>query len=181
MTQANSQPPQYAPIALTDDATVVAEFVADPEGAGSYQSEAQLEALNDVAFTDPEWQRFLTEKIAGANDGIVEKTRRIQTDHIQSFVRDDGTTKNITLIDKTHIHRNRLQVINQYEVEGARANRYDVTVLVNGLPLVHVELKRRGWSVPCRRTPITSDMCRSSRSTASRCGSGSPTSRSSAG
>jgi len=110
---------------------------------------SQLEALNDVAFSDAEWTRLLDEYIAGANDGTVEKTARIQEDHRYALHRDDGSTKNIALIDKRDIHNNRLQVINQYEVaagEGGarRSNRYDVTVLVNGLPLVHIELKRRG-------------------------------------
>lgn len=113
---------------------------------------AQLEALNSITFTDAEWERFFDERIAGANDGIVEKTVRIQDDHIQLLRRDDGSTKNVALIDKANIHNNRLQVVNQYEIgqgEGgaARANRYDVTVLVNGLPLVHVELKRRGVDI----------------------------------
>ncbi len=112
---------------------------------------AQLEALNDYRFTDSEWERFFKEIIANANDGIVEKTRRIQTNHIQNLRRDDGSTKNITLIDKKNIHNNRLQVINQYEVgteTGANHdNRYDVTILVNGLPLIHVELKRRGVAI----------------------------------
>jgi type I restriction enzyme R subunit len=112
----------------------------------------QLETLNKIVFSDGEWQRFFSEKIAGANDGIVEKTARIQEDHVQILKRDDGSTKNIYLIDKQNIHNNRLQVINQYEVPqgeggGARANRYDVTVLVNGLPMVHVELKRRGVDI----------------------------------
>lgn len=110
---------------------------------------AQLEALNKVTFSDEEWKRFFTEKVAAKNDGIVEKTTRIQEDHVQVLTRDDGTVKNIALIDKANIHNNKVQVINQYEVDGAaagvkRANRYDVTILVNGLPLVHVELKRRG-------------------------------------
>ncbi|WP_210503030.1 type I restriction endonuclease subunit R [Nocardioides xinjiangensis] len=113
---------------------------------------AQLGALNQVTFSDQEWMRFFTEKIASRNDGIVEKTARIQEDHVQVLVRDDGSVKNISLIDKTHIHNNRLQVINQYEVDGQaagvrRANRYDVTILVNGLPMVHVELKRRGVAI----------------------------------
>lgn len=107
----------------------------------------QLEALNKITFSDAEWQGFFTGKIAGANEGIVEKTARIQEDHIQVLKRDDGSTKNIYLIDKQHIHNNRLQVINQYEVTGAHANRYDVTVLVNGLPMVHIELKRRGVDI----------------------------------
>lgn len=107
----------------------------------------QLEALNGITFSDVEWQRFFTERIAGDRDGIVEKTVRIQEDHVQLLHRDDGSTKNITLIDKTNIHNNRLQVINQYEAEGAHLNRYDVTILVNGFPLVHVELKRRGVDI----------------------------------
>ncbi len=107
----------------------------------------QLEALNALAFTDGEWDRLLAEYVAGANDGAVEKTVRIQENHIHAFKRDDGSTKNIALIDKKNIHNNRLQVINQYEVEGARANRYDVTVLVNGLPMIHIELKRRGVDI----------------------------------
>lgn len=107
----------------------------------------QLEALNKIEFSDAEWQAFFSGKIAGANEGIVEKTARIQEDHIQVLKRDDGSTKNIYLIDKQHIHNNRLQVINQYEVTGAHANRYDVTILVNGLPMVHIELKRRGVDI----------------------------------
>src|SRR5690606_31581124 len=113
---------------------------------------AQLEALNGITFSDAEWERFFSESIAGANEGIEEKTVRIQEDHVQVLQRDDGTSKNVHLIDKTNIHNNRLQVINQYEIgqgEGGarRANRYDVTILVNGLPLVHVELKRRGVDI----------------------------------
>ncbi|MDQ8154539.1 MAG: type I restriction endonuclease subunit R, partial [Gemmatimonadota bacterium] len=107
----------------------------------------QLEALNKVTFSDAEWERFFAQKIAGANDSIIEKTARMQEDHIQTLARDDGTTKNIYLIDKQNIHNNALQVINQYETEGKRANRFDVTVLVNGLPLVHLELKRRGVDI----------------------------------
>lgn len=113
----------------------------------------QLQALNQVEFSDDEWQRLLSEYIAGANDVTGQKTVRIQEDHVYAFRRDDGSTKNIALIDKKSIHNNRLQVINQYEVPqggeggGAYANRYDVTVLVNGLPLVHVELKRRGVDI----------------------------------
>lgn len=107
----------------------------------------QLEKLNKIAFTDGEWGRFLETCIAPANDGIVQKTARIQEDHVQVLKRDDGTIRNVQLIDKKCIHNNTLQVINQYEVEGARANRYDVTVLVNGLPMVHIELKRRGVDI----------------------------------
>ena len=108
----------------------------------------QLELLNDFTFTDSEWKRFFTEVLANANDGIVEKSRTIQTDHVKVLRRDDGTSKNIQLIDKKNVHNNRLQVINQYEEsEGNHDTRYDVTVLVNGLPLVHVELKRRGVAI----------------------------------
>ncbi|MEU8422135.1 type I restriction endonuclease subunit R [Micromonospora sp. NPDC048835] len=109
----------------------------------------QLELLNNVVFSDDEWKWFFAKKIASKNEGIVEKTARIQEDPIQVLARDDGTSKNIKLIDKSNIHANRLQVINQYEAVGegartARKHRYDVTILVNGLPLVHIELKRRG-------------------------------------
>ena len=107
---------------------------------------ARLEELNDIHFTDSEWKRFFSVHIASANDGIVEKTRRLQEgDSRIAFKRDDGLTKNIALIEKKNIHANKLQVINQYENNaGTYNNRYDVTVLVNGLPLVHIELKRRG-------------------------------------
>ena len=105
----------------------------------------QLELLNKYNFTDSEWERFFNNNICNNNDGIVEKTRKIQEDNIQVLKRDDGTSKNITLIDKKCIHNNRLQVINQYEEnDGSYKNRYDVTILVNGFPLVHIELKRRG-------------------------------------
>lgn len=105
----------------------------------------QLELLNDYEFSDSEWERFFRENIANKNEGIVEKTRRIQTDYIQAFRQDNNATKNIYLFDKKRIHNNRVQVINQYEEsEGAHKTRYDVTILVNGLPLVHIELKRRG-------------------------------------
>ncbi len=108
----------------------------------------QLEILNDFTFTDSEWERFFSECIANTNEGIVEKTRKIQDDHIQILKREDGTTKNIYLLDKKNIHNNRLQVINQYEeIGGKHETRYDVTILVNGLPLVHVELKRRGVAI----------------------------------
>ncbi|EPH14519.1 HsdR family type I site-specific deoxyribonuclease [Dermabacter sp. HFH0086] len=180
----NLTPRKYDPIAVSSESTVVAEYIPDGVGAGSYQSEAelerelirlldsqayeylpitsetqlvanlraQLEALNSVTFSDAEWEQFFSERIAGANDGIVEKTVRIQEDHVQLMKRDDGSVKNILLIDKQNIHNNRLQVINQYEIGqgdggSARSNRYDVTVLVNGLPMVHIELKRRGVDI----------------------------------
>lgn len=112
----------------------------------------QLEKLNKIQFSFSEWSRFFTTCIAGANDGIIEKTARIQEDHVQLLKRDDGSIKNIYLIDKANIHNNSLQVINQYEIANgdkarARTNRYDVTILVNGLPMVHIELKRRGVDI----------------------------------
>lgn len=174
--------PRYEPIALSDQSTVVAEFVPEPVKDSVYQSEAgleatfidllrnqayeyvripsalaleanlrvQLAAMNKLDFSEAEWRRFFSEKIASATDGIVQKTARMQEDHVQVLTRDDGSVKNIYLIDKVNIHNNRLQVINQYEVpaaSGANAGRYDVTVLVNGLPMVHVELKRRGIDI----------------------------------
>ena len=172
-------PYRIEPIALSDESTVVAEFVVDRVREEQYQSEAaleeafiqqlqqqaydylpltneadlianlrrQLEVVNEFQFSDAEWKRFYDEKIASSNAGIVEKTTIIQEDHIQLLTRDDGSVKNIRLIDKENIHNNRLQVINQYEVDGVRSNRYDVTVLVNGLPLIHIELKRRGVEI----------------------------------
>ncbi|MBP3302638.1 MAG: type I restriction endonuclease subunit R [Opitutales bacterium] len=108
----------------------------------------QLERLNDYVFTDGEWARFFTGTLANANEGIVEKSRTIQSEHVKVLLRDDGTSKNIRLVDKKNIHNNRLQVINQYEeCAGTHNTRYDVTILVNGLPLVHVELKRRGVAI----------------------------------
>jgi len=107
----------------------------------------QLEVLNKIEFTDTEWERFFRQSVSGETDGILEKTKRIQEDHIQVLKRDNGEFKNIYLLDKQHVHNNKLQVLNQYEAEGTRANRYDVTILVNGLPLVHVELKRRGVDI----------------------------------
>lgn len=174
----------YDPVAVSEESTVVAEYIAEPAEETAYQSEAelerefisilrsqayeqlpihtedqllanlrtQLERLNNVQFSDAEWTRFFDNHVAGANDGIKEKTIRIQEDHIQPLMRDDGSTKNIRLLDKKNIHNNHLQVINQYEVDkteggAAYSNRYDVTILVNGLPLVHVELKRRGVDI----------------------------------
>ena len=106
---------------------------------------SQLEKLNHYSFTDNEWEHFFNECIANKNDDIVAKTAKIQDDYIQVLKRDTGESQNIKLIDKDNIHNNTLQVINQYVEEGGNYDtRYDVTVLVNGLPLVHIELKRRG-------------------------------------
>lgn len=108
----------------------------------------QLERLNNFSFLDSEWNRFYKERIASSNDGIVEKTKKIQVDYVQEFRCDDGQLKNIYLLDKKNIHNNKLQVINQYEEkDGNHETRYDVTVLVNGLPLIHIELKRRGVAI----------------------------------
>ena len=147
--------------AYQSEAALEKEFIRLLQGQGyeyiQIRSEAeliqnlrcQLEVLNRMTFTEEEWKRFFKNNLAGANEGIVEKTRKIQSDHVQPLQRDDGTSKNVYLLDKKNIHNNRLQVLNQYEEDqGKRNTRYDVTILVNGLPLVHVELKRRG--VPIR-------------------------------
>ena len=108
----------------------------------------QLEKLNNYTFEDDEWKTFFNKNIANATDGIREKTFTIQEDYVKLLQKKDGTTKNIYLLDKKNIHNNYLQVINQYAVEdGTQSNRYDVSVLVNGLPLVHIELKRRGVDI----------------------------------
>lgn len=111
----------------------------------------QLEKLNNYVFSDSEWKQFFSDCVANKNEGIAEKTRKIQEDYVQVLHRDNGTTKNISLIDKKNVHNNSVQVINQYVMgqdAGAKHdNRYDVTVLVNGLPLVHIELKRRGVAI----------------------------------
>jgi len=111
----------------------------------------KLEGLNNYKFSDDEWERFFSGSLANPNEHIVEKTRKIQEDNVQVLIRDDGSSKNITLIDRKNIHNNSLQVINQYVIgieDGAKHdNRYDVTVLVNGFPLVHIELKRRGVAI----------------------------------
>ena len=111
----------------------------------------KLEVLNNYSFSDNEWEQFFNYVVANKAEGIKEKSRRIQEDYVQVLKKDDGTSKNITLIDKKNIHNNSLQVINQYEVSQAQGakhdNRYDVTVLVNGFPLVHIELKRRGVAI----------------------------------
>ena len=104
----------------------------------------QIEKLNNISFSDEEWSRFLIEYLDAPNDGMIEKTRKIQEDHIHDFIFDDGHLKNIKIIDKKNIHNNFLQVTNQVCGEGKGRNRYDVTILVNGLPLVHIELKKRG-------------------------------------
>ena len=107
----------------------------------------QLQSLNNVQFSDGEWARFVETWLDKPSDGIVEKTRKIHDDYIHDFVFDDGRIQNIYLLDKKNIARNKVQVIKQFEQAGSHANRYDVTVLVNGLPLVQVELKKRGVAI----------------------------------
>jgi type I restriction enzyme R subunit len=107
----------------------------------------QLQALNNVQFAEGEWSRFVETWLDKPSDGIVEKTRKIHDDYIHDFVFDDGRIQNIYLLDKKNIARNKVQVIKQFEQAGSHANRYDVTILVNGLPLVQVELKKRGVAI----------------------------------
>jgi len=107
----------------------------------------QLQIFNSVDFTDAEWQRFLDEYLDKPGDSIVDKTRKVQDNCIYDFVFDDGHIQNIYLVDKQHISRNKVQVINQFEQTGTQANRYDVTILINGLPMVQVELKKRGVAI----------------------------------
>ncbi len=167
-TTENTVVSEYEPLkrksdAYQSEAELEAEFINMLESQGygrlDIHSEkeliinlkSQLEKLNDYTFTDSEWERFFKNNIANQNEHILEKTRKIQEDYIQVLKRDDGTSRNIKLIDKNNIHNNSLQVLNQYAVskeEGANhSNRYDVTVLVNGFPLVHIELKRRGVAI----------------------------------
>lgn len=108
---------------------------------------AQLQELNSVVFSDSEWERYLEEYLDKPSDNLVEKTRKIHDNHIHDFVFDDGHIQNIYLVDKKDVTRNKLQVISQFEQTGTHANRYDVTILVNGLPLVQVELKKRGVAI----------------------------------
>lgn len=167
-TNENTVVAEYTPVAkrseaYQSEADLEAEFIRMLQEQGyeylTIHSEkemisnlrCQLEKLNNFSFSDDEWKRFFTNNIANATEGIVEKTRKIQEDYVQVLKCDNGISKNIYLIDKKNIHNNTVQVINQYEVkqfEGARHdNRYDVTVLINGLPMVHIELKRRGVAV----------------------------------
>ena len=107
----------------------------------------QLQNLNSVTFSDAEWARFVEEYLDAPSDNLVEKSRKLHRDYIYDFVFDDGHIQNIYLVDKKNIIRNKVQVINQFEQKGSHANRYDVTILVNGLPLVQIELKKRGMAI----------------------------------
>lgn len=108
---------------------------------------AQLQRLNNVVFSDAEWRRFLEEYLDKPSDSLIEKTRKIHDDYIYDFVFDNGRIQNIYLLDKKNLANNTLQVINQFEQTGSYDNRYDVTILVNGLPLIHIELKKRGVAI----------------------------------
>ena len=108
---------------------------------------AQLQTLNDMKFLDSEWVRFVEEYLDKPSDNSIDKTRKIHDDYIYDFVFDDGHIQNIYLVDKANVTRNKLQVIRQFEQTGSQANRYDVTILVNGLPLVQIELKKRGVAI----------------------------------
>ena len=121
------------------------EFIKTKTSEDLYRNlRLQIEKLNSLSFSEDEWKRFLIEYLDSPNDGMIEKTRKIQEDYIYDFIFDDGHLKNIKIIDKKNIHNNFLQVTNQVRGEGKNQNRYDVTILVNGLPLVHIELKKRG-------------------------------------
>ena len=125
---------EYLPTITTSDALLA-------------HTRKQLQEFNNTVFTDTEWQRFLDEYLDKSSDTIIDKTRKIHDNYIYDFVFDDGRIQNIYLVDKQNIARNKLQVINQFEQTGTQANRYDVTILVNGLPLVQIELKKRGVAI----------------------------------
>ena len=147
-------------VAYQSEASLEREFIGDLVNQGyEYRPDIstpdallanarlQIQGLNDVEFSDKEWLRFVEEYLDKPGDTLIDKTRKIHDNHIYDFVFDDGHIKNIYIADKQTIARNKVQVINQFEQTGTQANRYDVTVLVNGLPLVHVELKKRGVAI----------------------------------
>lgn len=148
------------PVGYQTEASLEREFIQDLRNQGyEYLPDlntpeallanvrTQLQALNDVEFTDSEWARYVEEYLDKPSDSLVEKTRKIQDDYIYDFVFDDGHIKNIYLVDKQNLSRNKVQVIRQFVQEGVHLNRYDVTILVNGLPLVQIELKKRGVAI----------------------------------
>lgn len=149
-----------APIAYQTEAALEKEFIQDLINQG-YENpidlktpeamlanvRLQLQSLNNVSFSDAEWIRFVEEYLDKPSDNIVEKTRKIHDNYIYDFVFDDGHIQNIYLVDKKNIARNKVQVISQFEQKGTNANRYDVSILVNGLPLVQIELKKRGVAI----------------------------------
>lgn len=148
------------PVAYQSEASLEREFVQDLVSQGyEYRQDIsspesllanarmKIQELNDMEFSDKEWSRFVEEYLDKPGDSLVDKTRKIHDNHIYDFVFDDGHIKNIYIADKQNIARNKVQVINQFEQNGTQANRYDVTILVNGLPLVQVELKKRGVAI----------------------------------
>ncbi len=149
-----------APTAYQTEAALEKEFIHDlihqgyenpvnlnTPGAMLANVRVQLQALNNMEFSDAEWLRFVEEYLDKPGDNLVDKSRKIHDNYIHDFVFDDGHIQNIYLVDKSHITRNKVQVISQFEQAGTHANRYDVTILVNGLPLVQVELKKRGVAI----------------------------------
>lgn len=149
-----------APASYQTESALEREFIQDlinqgyenPTNLNSLETmlsnvRVQLEALNSIEFTDGEWARFVEEYLDKPGDGIVDKTRKIHDNYVYDFVFDDGHIQNIYLVDKKNIVRNKVQVISQFEQKGTHSNRYDVTILVNGLPLVQVELKKRGVAI----------------------------------
>ena len=149
-----------APVSYQTEAALERELVQDLKNQG-YESlpqitnqermlanvRVQLQKLNAMQFTDSEWQRFVLEYLDKPSDSLIDKTRKIHDDYIYDFVFDDGHIQNIYLVDKKNMARNKVQVVSQFEQKGVHANRYDVTLLVNGLPLVQVELKKRGIAI----------------------------------
>lgn len=155
---------QYTPIEQAQhyqtEADLEREFIADLQAQGyEYRTDlgnqgallanvrVQLQVLNNTAFSDAEWGRFVAEYLDKPSENLIDKTRKVHDDYIYDFVFDNGRIQNIYLFDKKNPSRNKLQVINQFEQTGAYANRYDVTILVNGLPLVQIELKKRGVAI----------------------------------
>lgn len=149
-----------APAVYQTEAALEKEFIQDlvnqgyenPKNLNTLEAmlanvRVQLQSLNNMEFSDGEWSRFVEEYLDKPNDNLVEKTRKIHNDYIYDFVFDDGHIQNIYLVDKKNVTRNKVQVISQFEQKGYHANRYDVTILVNGLPLVQVELKKRGVAI----------------------------------
>ena len=147
-------------VAYQSEASLEREFVQDLVNQGyEYRPDistpeallanarVHIQGLNDVEFSDKEWLRFVEEYLDRPGDTLIDKTRKIHDNHIYDFVFDDGHIKNIYIADKQNIAHNKVQVINQFEQTGTQTNRYDVTILVNGLPLVHVELKKRGVAI----------------------------------
>lgn len=132
------------------------EFIAvKSQSAMLANAREQLQSLNGVVFNDSEWRRFTEQYLDNPSDGILDKTRKIHIDYICDFIFDDGRLENIYLIDKKNLMRNKVQIIQQFEQAGSHANRYDVTILVNGLPLVQIELKNAAWRFVKRSTRYT--------------------------